>query len=222
MIPNKKTKLIVTSGPTREFIDPIRFLSNPSTGRMGYHIAKAGINQGYQVTYICGPVPKRFSVIEGARNSSVVSTSEMLEQVLEEITGDSVLVMAAAPADYRPEQTADHKIKKTEMPSIKLIPNPDILRTVKDHVVEKGFEKVILAGFAAETRNIEEYARSKLNKKNLDLIFLNDLTKSNSGFGVETNELTVFRKDGSYEKWVPETKERLGYKIIEEIEQWLQ
>lgn len=217
-----KLNLIVTSGPTREFIDPIRFLSNPSTGRMGYYIARAGVNKGYRVTYITGPVSVRYRKVEGAKkNIDVISTQDMLDAVLENIKSDSVLIMAAAPADYRPVETYDHKIKKKDVPAIELIPNPDILKTVHSHIVEKKLNKIHLIGFAAETNDIENYAKDKLQKKSLDMIFLNDLTKKDSGFGTDTNQLTVFRNDGTSEKWKSEPKERLGYKIIEETESWI-
>ncbi|MDH5716309.1 MAG: phosphopantothenoylcysteine decarboxylase [Spirochaetia bacterium] len=217
-----RVKIIVTAGPTREFVDPIRFLSNPSTGRMGYFIARACVNQGYKVTYIVGPVPVMFSKIKGAKNISIISTQDMLNSVLAELKSGSVLVMAAAPADYHPEKSYKHKIKKTETPYIHLVPNPDILKTVKKYIELKKLKDVILVGFAAETSNPEKNALKKLEEKKLDIIFLNDLSKAGSGFRVETNQLTVFRKDGSCQKWKKDTKERLGYRVLEEIEKWLE
>lgn len=211
-------KLVVTSGPTREFIDSIRFLSNPSTGRMGYDIAKAGINMGYDVTYIHGPVLPPFSEIPEAENIPVISTIDMLNAVVSKIKPYTVLIMAAAPADYRPEKRFDHKLKKKENPEIKFIPNPDILYTVRELVEKENIPNVLLIGFAAEIQNALEYAMSKLERKRLDMIFLNDLSKPDSGFGVETNELTVIHKDKSYEKWASDSKEKLGYRIIQEIE----
>ncbi|MDH5720139.1 MAG: phosphopantothenoylcysteine decarboxylase [Spirochaetia bacterium] len=215
-------KIVVTSGPTREFMDPIRFISNPSTGRMGYYIARASVNQGYKVSYIVGPVPAAFSKIQGAKNISIVSTEDMLNSVLNELESESVLIMAAAPADYHPEKKSDIKIKKTEMPYIHLVPNPDILKTVKKHIEKNNIKDVTLIGFAAETHEPEKYAMKKLKEKELDMIFMNDLSKPDSGFQVDTNHLTVFRNDGSYTRWKKDTKERLGYKIIEEIETWLE
>ena len=214
-------KLIVTSGPTREFIDSIRFLSNPSTGRMGYHIARAGVNMGYEVIYIHGPVPSKFQNVDGAKNVSITSTIDMLNAVLEEMRDSSILVMTAAPADYRPEKTFEFKLKKTENPEIKLIQNPDILMSVQDFTVEKKLKQTTMIGFAAEMLNAHEYALSKLIRKKLDLIFLNDLSRPESGFGVDTNELTVIRADKTHTQWNVETKERLGYRIVQEIESWL-
>lgn len=214
----KTYKIVVTSGPTREFIDTIRFLSNPSTGRMGYYIAKAGINLGYKVTYIHGPVPARFGDVEDAENISVISTVDMLTEVIKQIEPYTILIMAAAPADYRPEKKFDYKLKKKENPEIKFVPNPDILNTVHEMLSDKNIPHVLLIGFAAEIQNALEYAISKLERKHLDMIFLNDLSKSGSGFGVDTNELTVIHKDKSYEKWTTDSKEKLGYRIINEIE----
>ena len=214
-------RLIVTSGPTREFIDSIRFLSNPSTGRMGYHIARAGVNMGYHVTYIHGPVPSEFHHVDGAESVSVESTIEMLNSVLEHIQEKTILIMAAAPADYRPEKRFEHKLKKKENPEIKLVPNPDILLSVGNYINENHIPQVALVGFAAEIQNPHEYAVSKLERKNLDFIFLNDLSKPGSGFGVDTNEITVIRKDKSFDKWGPDTKEKLGYRVIREVERWL-
>lgn len=217
---SRKTKIIVTSGPTREFIDPIRFLSNPSTGKMGHFIAKAAVNNGYRVTYICGPVNNRFNRVENAENVTVVSTVDLLEAVKKSLEDNCVLIMAAAPADYRPEKRFDRKMKKADAPSIHLVPNPDILKTIAAYADETGM-KVRLVGFAAETHRAYDYARNKLESKKLDMIFLNDLSRYDSGFGVDTNQLTVIRKDGTYDTWEAEKKERLGYKIINELKQWL-
>jgi len=214
-------KIVVTSGPTREFIDSIRFLSNPSTGRMGYYVARAGVNTGYKVTYIHGPVPVKYSEVPGAENISVISTDDMLQSVLEKVTDNTVLIMAAAPADYKPEKKFENKLKKTENPDIRLIHNPDILLSVQQHIKDKKLQNVVLIGFAAELQNPYEYALSKLERKNLDMILLNDLGKPECGFGTETNELTVIRKNKTHTKWSMDSKERLGYKIIQEVEEWL-
>ncbi len=216
-----KPHLIITSGPTREFIDSIRFLSNPSTGRMGYHIARAGVNLGYQVTYIHGPVPIRFRKVPGAENIPVISTVEMMDEVLRRLKENTVLVMAAAPADYRPEKRFENKLKKRENPEIRLVPNPDILMSAYEHTQEKKIHPVWLIGFAAELQNPEEYAISKLQRKHLDMIFLNDVSKPGSGFAVDTNEISVFHKNGASTRWAADTKERLGYRIVSEIERCL-
>ncbi len=220
-LPNR-LHLVVTSGPTREFIDPIRFLSNPSTGRMGYYIARAGANKGYRVTYISGPVNVQYRTVKGVKkNISVVSTQDMLDAVLDNLKENTILIMAAAPADYRPVIRYDQKIKKKDVPAIELIPNPDILKTSHEKIQSEKLKGVYLIGFAAETNDTESYAKEKLVKKSLEMIFLNDVTAKNAGFGTDTNQLTVFRKDGTSQVWKTEPKERLGHKIIEEIESWI-
>lgn len=214
-------RVIVTSGPTREFVDPIRFLSNPSTGKMGYYIAKAARNHGFKVTYIAGPVDADYAKVDEAENFSVQSTEDMLKRVLSCIEPNSVLIMAAAPADYRPETRHDKKLKKTDSPHIHLVPNPDILKTVDAERTKRKIPNLYLIGFAAETHNTDEYALKKLKEKNLDMIFLNDLTRKDSGFGVDTNQLSVFDKNGGREDWPPMSKEKLGYQVIREVEKWL-
>ena len=212
-----KIKLIVTSGPTREFVDPIRFLSNPSSGKMGYYIAKAGINHGLKVTYISGPISAKYSEVEGAKNISVISTRDMLKAVSLEIKKNSALIMAAAPADYRPAQQFKRKLKKSDAPSIELILNPDILKTISRKSKKEKLQNFFLVGFAAETHNIEAYALKKLNEKNLDLIFLNDVIAEKAGFGTDTNELKIFFRGGRSETWAPDSKERLGYRIVDSV-----
>lgn len=216
----RKPLLIVTSGPTREFFDPIRYLSNPSTGKMGYFIALAGVNRGYPVSYICGPGDPEYRQVPGAHNIPVVSTEDMLHAVRGQMKKRAVLVMAAAPADYRPVRRSPIKLKKTESPNLQLTPNPDILQTVGDEARARQLD-MVMVGFAAETHNAEQYARDKLEHKKLDIIFLNDLSRADSGFAVDTNQLTVFRRDGSMEHWKTEGKERLGHKIIDEIDHYL-
>ncbi|MCB1199893.1 MAG: phosphopantothenoylcysteine decarboxylase, partial [Leptospiraceae bacterium] len=155
----------------------------------------------------------------GANNIDVISTDDMLAGVLSQLRENCTLIMAAAPADYKPLKKSEVKIKKTESPSLDLVPNPDILKTVGKHAKDKNIP-VTLIGFAAETHSVEEYAKKKLKEKDLDMIFLNDLSRSDSGFGVDTNHLTVFRRDGTREEWPLAGKERLGYMIIHEIEKY--
>lgn len=217
----KKPPIIVTSGPTREFIDPIRYISNPSSGKMGYFIAKAALLKGYPVTYIAGPGDPEYRNLEQAKNIPVTSTEDMLRAVKKSLQKNAILIMAAAPADYRPEKKSPVKLKKTEAPELRLVPNPDILKEVSA-ICQKKNLPITLVGFAAETHNGEKYALKKLQEKNLDLIFLNDLSRKDSGFGVDTNQLTVFRRDGLKQKWKTATKEELGFRILEQIEIYLQ
>jgi phosphopantothenoylcysteine synthetase/decarboxylase len=215
-----KTRIIVTSGPTREHFDPIRFLSNPSTGRMGHSIAAAAVASNlFEVIFISGPVPPEFATVAGAQNLSVTSTQDMQSAVEEYLEGGCILVMAAAPADYRPAVRSPVKIKKTENPQINLVPNPDILKTMaaKNKTLDR---RAVLVGFAAETHDTEKYALGKLKDKELDMIFLNDVSKTGAGFASPTNEFTVFYRDGRREDLANASKELLGRKIIDCIVQY--
>ena len=210
------SRFIITSGPTREYFDPIRFLSNPSTGRMGHSIAQAAIAHGHEVIYISGPVAEEFSRVQGATNISIVSTLDLLAAVEKSIAPGSILIMAAAPADYRPEIKSPIKLKKTESPQLRLVPNPDILKCMAEKN-KSMHPPAVLIGFAAETHDTERYAREKLVSKSLDMIFLNDVSKSGVGFASTSNEITLFFKNGDRMDLPMEKKETLGEKIIVEI-----
>lgn len=207
--------LVVTSGPTREFFDPIRFLSNPSTGRMGHAIGIAAVRRSvFDVVFISGPVAPEFANVAGARNIAVVSTEEMLSAVASVLPAGGILIMAAAPADYRPAVRSPVKIKKTENPQISLVPNPDILRAMAERNRNLS-PRALLIGFAAETHEIEKYALGKLRDKELDMIFLNDVSRQNAGFAATTNEFIVFYRDGRRLELPNAPKEVLGEKIID-------
>ncbi len=210
-----RRRLIVTSGPTREFFDPIRFLSNPSTGRMGHSIATAAVRRrAFEVVFISGPVMPEFARVEGAHNVSVTSTDDMLSAVGEALTASGILVMAAAPADYKPAVKSPVKIKKTENPQINLVPNPDILKEMARRNATLS-PRALLIGFAAETHETEKYALGKLRDKELDMIFLNDVSRQGAGFASATNEFTVFYRDGRRLELANAAKEELGEKIID-------
>lgn len=206
--------MVVTSGPTREYFDPIRFLSNPSTGRMGHAVALSALKRGYEVIYICGPVTPEYATVEGAQNISVTSTDDMLAAVNANLSAGDILVMAAAPADYKPAVKSPIKIKKTENPQINLVPNPDILKSMaeKNRTLNP---RAVLIGFAAETHETEKYALGKLRDKELDMIFLNDVSRQGAGFASSTNEFTVFYRDGRRMELANAPKEVLGDKIID-------
>lgn len=193
-------RFIVTAGPTREHLDPVRFLSNPSTGRMGFAVARAAQAAGHDVTLIAGPVALRTP--PGVRRVDVVSARDMLAAVLAEISGASdrpsvappvtVLVMTAAVADWRPARRAKAKLKKSEMSdTLKLVRNPDILKTVK-----RLAGPLIRIGFAAETGTPDAEAARKCRDKGLDLVVGNDVTRRGSGFGTNTNRVTFVTPDG--------------------------
>ena len=170
--------VVITAGPTREAIDPVRFISNHSSGKMGYALANAARDAGARVTIISGPVrlpyPEKINVID------VESASDMLAVSLEQQHNCDIFIAAAAVADYRPLQVAQQKIKKSgEQMQMSLVKNPDIVATIAQ--LE---DSPFVVGFAAETQNIEEYARGKLMRKNLDLIAANDVAKSGQGFNL--------------------------------------
>ena len=186
-------KVLVTAGPTREAIDPVRFITNHSSGKMGYAIAEAAAERGAEVTLISGPVSLKTP--EGVKRIDIVSSGELCDAVVEQFEHCDALIMAAAPADFTPVTTASEKIKKqgTGM-TLELTSTRDILKTVAPN---KGSRKVM--GFAAETQNLQQNALKKLSAKNLDFIAANDVTAEGAGFGVDTNIITLYGADGSEE-----------------------
>lgn len=185
-------RVLVTAGPTREDIDPVRYLSNRSTGRMGFAIARAAAARGAQVTLVSGP--SALSTPEGVRRIDVISSRDMYDAVDSEFSACDVLIMAAAPADFTPKLKEEHKIKKDGGDGLTLELEP-----TKDILLEMGRKKGdrIVVGFAAETRNIRENALKKLAAKKLDMIAANDVSGKDTGFAAKTNALTVWKKDGT-------------------------
>ncbi len=182
--------VLVTAGPTVEKIDPVRFITNRSTGKMGYAIAEAAAERGAKVILASGPV--NLNAPNGVERISVESSKQLCDAVLSHSCGADVVIQAAAPADFTPETVAEHKIKKTgdEM-MLKLVPTTDIAR-------ELGRRKKpnqILVAFAAETDDLIENAKRKLEKKNADLVVANDVTRPGAGFGTETNIVTLVTRD---------------------------
>ncbi len=182
----KRLHFVVTAGPTREFIDPVRFLSNPSTGKMGFAVARAAARSGHDVTLVAGPVS--LDTPRGVKRIDVVSAREMFAAVKEAVTAGCVFVATAAVADWRPARCASKKLKKTEMSdTIKLVRNPDILKSVG------GCVKV---GFAAETNDVLKEAMRKCREKRLAMIVANDVTEKGAGFGSDTNRVVFVYPDG--------------------------
>jgi phosphopantothenoylcysteine decarboxylase/phosphopantothenate--cysteine ligase len=178
--------VVITAGPTREAIDPVRFISNHSSGKMGYALAEAARDAGARVTIISGPV--RLAAPEKVTVTQVESASEMLAASLEQQNNCDIFIAAAAVADYRPLQIAQQKIKKSgEQIQMALIKNPDIVATIAQ--LEN---KPFVVGFAAETQDVATYARGKLEKKNLNMIVANDVSNSDIGFNSDSNSVTVF------------------------------
>ncbi|GAB4258613.1 bifunctional phosphopantothenoylcysteine decarboxylase/phosphopantothenate--cysteine ligase CoaBC [Thermincola ferriacetica] len=183
-------KVLVTAGGTREAIDPVRFISNRSTGKMGYAIAEAARDRGAEVTLISGPTT--LDAPRDVRKIEVESADEMFEAVKQEYLQADVVIKAAAVADYKPVAVTRQKIKKgPDSISLELTRNPDILEFLGQNKGDR-----ILVGFAAETENLMENAQKKLKKKNLDLIVANDLTLEGAGFGVDTNVVKLLFADG--------------------------
>jgi phosphopantothenoylcysteine decarboxylase/phosphopantothenate--cysteine ligase len=177
---------VITAGPTREAIDPVRYISNHSSGKMGYAIAHAALRAGAKVTLISGPVTLKAPV--GCQLISVNSAEEMHQQALTIAPLCTTFVACAAVADYRVAHIADQKIKKTnEAMQLELVRNHDIVADVANLS-----DKPFMVGFAAETQNIEHYARGKLMRKNLDLIAANDVAKSGQGFNSDDNALMLY------------------------------
>lgn len=207
----KGKKVLVTAGPTREALDPVRFLSNHSTGKMGYAIAKAAMLRGAEVTLVSGPVslPKpRFIKTVG-----VVSAEEMYEAVMERASEQDIFIMAAAVADYTPLETADEKMKKKDGElTLPLKRTRDILQTLGDNRRENQF----LCGFSMETENLIENSRAKLLKKKADMIAANSLKVAGAGFGTDTNVITLITKDETVELPLM-TKEETAEAILDKI-----
>lgn len=203
--------IMITAGPTREALDPVRFITNHSSGKMGFAIAQAAAARGANVTLIAGPValatPNRVKRID------VVSALDMQQAVMAEASQHHIVIGCAAVADYRPKFVADEKIKKQgDEIAVTMIKNPDIIAGVAAMDENRPY----VVGFAAETQNVEEYARQKLARKNLDLICANDVSLSGQGFNSETNALHLFWQDG--DKQLPHCdKLLLSQNLIDEI-----
>ncbi|WP_261834249.1 bifunctional phosphopantothenoylcysteine decarboxylase/phosphopantothenate--cysteine ligase CoaBC [Vibrio ishigakensis] len=207
-------KIAITAGPTQEAIDPVRFISNHSSGKMGFALAEQAANLGAEVTLISGPV--NLPTPAGVARIDVLSAKEMFEQANAHAIHNDIFIGCAAVADYRPESVADQKMKKTEDSDelvIRMVKNPDIIASVA--ALEKN--RPFTVGFAAETQNVEQYAMDKLKRKNLDLICANDVSQAGIGFNANDNVLTLFWKDGT-EHLPHASKADQARSILEKIE----
>lgn len=208
-------RVVVTAGGTREPVDPVRFLSNRSSGKQGYAVAQAALDAGAEVTLITTveglPLPA------GADRVLVETAQEMADAVLEASKSADILVMAAAVADFRPAQSTDHKIKRESgVPTLELTANPDILLAVAEQRRSTGMP-VVVVGFAAETENLHTYARAKLERKGLTFIVANDVSAKDAGFAVDTNRVILLGADGWTETLPLLHKSEVADKVVQRI-----
>ena len=207
-------KLVVTAGGTREALDPVRYLSNRSSGKQGYAIAQAALDAGAEVVLISAadiPTPV------GANLIPVVSAESMLAAVLEHVAGSSALIMAAAVADYRPRSVSEQKMKKSDDSlALPLERTRDILMAVKAQREKSGYPMIVV-GFAAESENLVENASGKLRSKGLDLLVANDISGDDAGFAVDTNRVVALDMDGGLQAIDLTSKAAIGAYIIERV-----
>ncbi|HJS73258.1 MAG TPA: bifunctional phosphopantothenoylcysteine decarboxylase/phosphopantothenate--cysteine ligase CoaBC [Vicinamibacteria bacterium] len=205
-------RVLVSAGPTAEPLDPVRVLTNRSSGKMGFRVAERARARGAKVVLVSGPSSE--TLPHGVEVLRVQTAAEMKDAILGRLDEVDVVIMSAAVADYRPEIPATQKIKKNEKPlTLKLVRTDDILMAVAGN--RRKAQTIV--GFAAETESLEANAREKLSKKKLDLIVANDVSRKDSGFEVDTNQATVFRADGGVRKLPLLTKLALADEILDEI-----
>lgn len=205
----KGERILITAGPTFEAIDPVRFIGNRSSGKMGYALARMALRRGADVTLISGP--SSLKPPRGSRFIAVESAEEMKKAVISNFKGATAVIMAAAVADYRPSKASSEKIKKGKGAfSIDLKKTSDILLEIGK---KKG--KRLLIGFAAETGNLVANARKKLKEKNLDLIVANNIKEPGAGFGSDTNIVTIIDKKGNIEELPKMPKEEVAWKVLD-------
>lgn len=204
-------KVLVTAGPTMEKIDPVRYITNHSSGKMGYSIAEEAARRGAEVTLVSGKT--NLTAPAGVKVINIESALEMYEKVVENYEDSDIVIKSAAVADYRPKKAADQKIKKKDGDmQILLERNPDILAYLGENKGNK-----ILVGFAAETNDIKENAYKKVNKKNLDFIVANDILEAGAGFKGDTNKVNLYFSDGHEVNLPLMSKKEVAQKIIDEI-----
>ena len=208
--------VVVTAGGTREAIDPVRYLGNRSSGRMGFAVAAAAARRGATVTLVAAPTD--LPTPAGVDRVDVVSACDMHDAVLPLAADADVVVKAAAVADFRPAAASDRKLKKADgVPTIALEPNPDILADIGARRREAGGGPGVLVGFAAETHDVEDHARAKLERKGCDLLVVNDVTEQGAGFGHETNRVVVLGADGSRVEVPLATKAEVADRLLDEV-----
>ena len=208
---NKKLKALVTAGPTKEYIDPIRFITNKSSGKQGYEIAKSLSRNGYQTTLISGPT--NLKIHDEIKLIKVETTEQMFKETQKNLPVD-VAIFSAAVADFKVVKKYDVKIKKKDELNIKLEKNVDILSYISNH---NSMRPKLVIGFAAETNNLEDNAIEKLKNKNCDMIIANDVSNKSIGFDSDFNEVTIFYKNNKQEKLFAKNKSLISDEIIEKV-----
>lgn len=214
----KNKHVLITAGPTFEAIDPVRFIGNHSSGKMGLELAREAVSRGATVTLVCGPVSQEIQH-PSINRINVVSAEEMFQQVTKLFPAADITLMAAAVADFTPVITSDQKIKKQGSRGLQIELTP-----TKDILAELGKRKKaaqLLGGFALETQDEEKNALAKLKNKNLDFIVLNSLQEAGAGFGVDTNKITLYRRDGKKRNFGLKLKRQVAADIFDEVEQML-
>lgn len=206
----KGKKVVITAGPTREHIDPVRYMSNHSSGKMGYAIAEAALQCGAEVCLVSGPV--NLEAPEKANLCKVTTAEEMLQSVMDNIDDCDIFIGCAAVADYKPTEAVDHKIKKSNIElTLTFVRNPDILASVAALP-----SPPFTVGFAAETQNVAQYAKDKLTRKKLDLIAANDVSQKDIGFNSEENALTLFWPGGE-QRLAKAKKQQIAQQLLEAV-----
>ncbi len=208
---NSKLKALVTAGPTKEYIDPIRFISNKSSGKQGYEIAKSLSRNGYQTTLISGPT--NLKINDEIKVIKVETAEEMFNETQKNLPAD-VAIFSAAVSDFKISEKNDLKIKKKDHLTIKLEKNVDILNYVSNH---NSMRPKLVIGFAAETNNLEDNAIEKLKNKNCDMIIANDVSNKSIGFDSEFNEVTIFYRNNKKEKLFAKSKSLISDEIVQRV-----
>ena len=208
---NKKFKALVTAGPTREYLDPVRYLTNKSSGKQGYEIAKSFRNNGFETTLISGKT--NLKPVEGVNFIEVETADEMLRETLNNLPVD-VAVFSAAVGDFKIKNYSKNKIKKDSQKKLEIIKNTDILSYISKH---NSLRPKLTLGFAAETENLEKNAKKKLSDKNCDWIIANDVSNKEIGFNSENNEVRIFYKNNLDEYFSKMNKSLIAEKIVERV-----
>ena len=208
---NNKLKAIVTAGPTHEYIDPVRFITNKSSGKQGYEIAKSLSNKGFDTTLISGPT--NLEINDNINLIKVETAEEMFQSTLNNLPAD-VAIFSAAVGDYKVKNTSKEKIKKKDNLNLELEKNVDILNYISNH---NSLRPKLVIGFAAETNNLEKHAFEKLNEKNCDWIIGNDVSNKKIGFDSDFNEISIFYKNKNSEKLKYKPKSEISDEVVEKI-----